>query len=118
MPADYAPTLEQWMRIDSGRWYLYADDVFLEIKFRRGVESKDPTMASYLFSFGLHSKEEEAKAQFEGENRDHWQELWVDKIKSMKKERYAKEKELIQRGFTIYTEYQEPKIHPADPVEP
>jgi hypothetical protein len=118
IPANYAPTLEQWRRIDSGDWFLYADDVFLGINFRRGVESKDPSMQAYLFSFELHSKEQEAKAQFEGDDRDHWQDLWVDKIKSMKKERYAKEKELIQRGFTIYTEYQEPRIHPLDPVEP
>lgn len=118
IPANYAPTFEQWMRIDGGRWNLYADDVFLAIKFRRGVESKDPSMQAYLFSFDFHSKVQEAKAQFEGEERDHWQDLWVDKIKAMKKERYAKEKELIQRGFTIYTEYEEPKIHPLDPVEP
>lgn len=118
MPANYTPTLEQWMRIDSGRWNLYADDVFLEISFRRGVESKDPSMQAYLFSFKFTSKGHEAKAQFEGDDREQWQELWVDTIKSLKKERYAKEKELIQRGFTIYTEYQEPKIHPLDPVEP
>lgn len=114
----YSPSLEQWLQIDYDGWYLHADDVFLEINFRRGVESKDPTMAAYLFSFNLHSKEEEAKAQFEGKDRDRWQELWVEKIKSLKQERYATEKELIQRGFTIYTSYEEPKIHPLDPVEP
>ena len=117
-PVNYSPTLEQWMRIDYDDWSFYADDVFLNIKFRRGVESKDPTMAAYLFSFELHSKEEEAKSQFEGRDRDRWQDLWVDKIKSLKQERYAKEKELIKRGYTIYTEYDEPKIHPLDPVEP
>ena len=114
----YTPNLEQWMRIDYDGWYLYADDVFLEINFRRGVESKDPSMQAYLFSFDIHSKEQEAKAQFEGDDKNHWQDLWVDKIKAMKKERYAKEKALNQRGCTIYTDYQEPKIHPLDPVEP
>ena len=104
-PVNYSPTLEQWMRIDYDDWSFYADDVFLNIKFRRGVESKDPTMAAYLFSFELHSKEEEAKSQFEGRDRDRWQDLWVDKIKSMKQERYAKEKVLIKRGYTIYTKY-------------
>ncbi|PUA27501.1 MAG: hypothetical protein B0W54_13090 [Cellvibrio sp. 79] len=118
IPPNYVPTLEQWMRIDFDNWYLYADNVFLEIKFRRGDESKDPAMAAYLIIFNIHSREAEAKAQFEGEEREHWQDLWMDKIKSLKKERYAKEAELTQRGFTIYTEYEEPKIHPADPVEP
>ncbi len=118
LPADYSPTLEQWMQINSGNWYLYAEDIFLEISFRRGAESKDLAKATYLFSFSLHTKEEEAKVQFESKDRDHWHELWADKIKAMKKERYAKEKELIQRGFTIYTDYQEPQIHPLDPIEP
>jgi len=119
MPTNYTPTLEQWMRIDSGNWQLYADDIFLEIGFNRDSKRMNPNeLGAYLLSFELISKEAKAKNQFEGDDREHWQDLWVDKIKSMKKERYAKEKELIQRGFTIYTEYQEPKIHPADPVEP
>jgi len=118
-PVNYIPTLEQWMRIDSGDWQFYADDIFLKINFQRDRKHMNPNEpGAYLFSFELISKEAKAKNQFESDDREHWQDLWVDKIKAMKKERYAKEKELIQRGFTIYTEYQEPKIHPADPVEP
>src|SRR6187551_94527 len=118
-PVNYIPTLEQWMRIDSGDWQFYADDIFLKINFQRDSKRMNPNEpGAYLFSFELISKEAKAKNQFEGDDREHWQDLWIDKIKSMKKERYAKEKGLIQRGFTIYTEYQEPKIHPADPVEP
>jgi hypothetical protein len=118
VPPDYTPTLEEWMRIDFDNYYLYADDVFLEIRFRRGSESEDKNVAAYLLVIRLHSKEMEAKANFEGEERDQWQELWVDKIKLLKKERYKKEADLVKRGFTIYTDYDEPKIHPADPVEP
>jgi len=118
-PVNYIPTLEQWMRIKSGDWQFYADDIFLKINFQRDRKHMSPNEpGAYLFSFELISKEAKAKNQFEGDDREHWQDLWVDKIKALKKERYAKEKELIQRGFTIYTEYQEPKIHPADPVEP
>ena len=119
VPPNYTPTLDQWMRIDSDDWCLYADNVFLEINFQRDRARMNPNEpGAYLFSFELRSKEEFAKANFQGEDRDHWQDLWVDKIKSMKKERYEKEKELLRRGFTIYTDYEEPKIHPADPVEP
>ena len=118
LPPNYTPTLAEWMRIDFDNWYLYADNVFLEIKFRRGVESQDPAVAAYLVIFNVHSAEAEAKAQFEGEDREHWRDLWVNQIKALKKERYAKESELKARGFTIFTEYQEPKLHPDDPVEP
>lgn len=120
VPANYNPSLEEWMRIDSDDWSLYADGIFLEIHFRRDRKLMNPTEpGAYLFSFNLSSKEEFAKSYFQGEEeRKHWRDLWVDKIKSLKKERYAKEKELLKRGFTLYSEYEEPKIHPADPVEP
>ena len=119
VPIGYSPTLEQWMRISTARWYLHADEVFLEINFQRDSSKMDPNQpGAYLFSFNLQSKEEKAKAQFEGDDRDHWQDLWVDRIKSLKKQRYEKEKELAKRGYTIFTDYEEPKIHPADPVEP
>ena len=119
-PVGYNPTLDEWMKISRGYWRLYAGDVFLKIKFQRDSKRMNPNeLGAYLFTFTLHSKEEQAKTYFEGEDdRKNWQNLWIDKIKSMKKERYAKEKELIHKGYTIYTEYEEPKIHPADPVEP
>ena len=118
-PLSYSPTFEQWMRISTARWYLHADGVFLEVNFQRDSSKMDPNQpGAYLFSFNLQSKEEKAKAHFEGDDRDHWQELWVDKIKSLKKQRYEKEKELVKNGYTIFTDYEEPKIHPADPVEP
>lgn len=119
LPLNYFPSLDEWMLIGVGRWYLYADDVFLKINFRRDRKLMDPAMpGAYLLTFDFQTAIEHAKSEFEGDDRDHWKELWVDKIKSLKKERYEKEAELTNRGFTIYTEYEEPKIHPADPVEP
>ena len=73
---------------------------------------------AYLLSFSIYSKEEEARVQFDPKQRDQWQSLWVEKIKGMKRDRYAKEKALAAQGYNINTGYQEPKIHPADPVEP
>src|SRR5690606_18215546 len=98
IPPTYSPTLEQWMHLSSPSWNFYAEDVFLEINFQRDskrMNTNEP--GAYLFSFTVYSNVEEAKANFFGDDRDHWQDLWVDKIKAMKKERYAKEKELIQR---------------------
>ena len=119
LPLDYIPTLDEWMKIKTGSWHLYAGSNFLDVTIRRDsqrVNISEP--GAYLISFNLLTSTQKAKNQFDAEEIGHWQELWVDKIKSLKKERYAKETELTQRGFTIYTEYEEPKIHAADPVEP
>jgi len=120
VPLDYRPTLEQWMAMDFAYWRLHADDVFLDITFRRDRKRMDPEQpGAYLLSFTLNSKEAEARSHFQGEkDRANWKDLWVDKIKELKKERYAKEEALRKRGFDIDTNYEEPKIHPDDPVEP
>ena len=102
-----------------GTWYLYADDLFMTLAIRRDIKRMDPDKpGAYLLSFTINSKEEEARRQFAGEQREQWQTLWVEKIKELKRERYAKEKALAAQGYTINPAYQEPKIHPADPVEP
>ena len=107
------------MALDFAYWRLYADDIFLKITFSRDSKRMKLTEpGAYLFSFNLLSKEQKAKANFSGEDRERWKDLWVDKIKVMKRERYAKEQALVKRGFTIATAYADPRIHPADPVEP
>jgi hypothetical protein len=120
IPPDYRPTLEQWMRMDSPYWSLYAEDVFLDITFRRDrkrMESDKP--GAYLLSLTLTGKEAQAKKNFQGEHdRANWMDLWEEKIQGLKKQRYAKEDMLRKRGFTIDTDYEDPKIHPDDPVEP
>lgn len=120
IPPDYRPTFEQWMQIKSGRWRLFADDAFLTMRFHRDRKRVDPNQpGAYLLAFSITSKEQYAKAHFEGEqDRANWMDLWEDKIKELKKQRYAKEAMLKKRGFTIDTDYEEPKIHPDDPVEP
>src|SRR5690625_5598606 len=82
-------------------WSLFADGVFLDITFRRDRKRMDPEQpGAYLLSFTLNSKEEEARSHFQGEkDRANWKDLWVDKIKELKKERYAKEEALRKRGF-------------------
>ena len=119
IPINYSPTLDEWMKIKFGYWRFYVDNVFLKINFQRDRTKMNPNEpGAYLFVFELFSQEEFAKGNFQSDDREHWQELWVDKIKSLKKQRYEKEKELVKRGYTIFTDYEEPKIHPADPVEP
>lgn len=120
VPPDYRPTLEQWMAMDFAYWRLHADGVFLNIHINRDRKRMAPhEPGAYLLAFSLVSKEGKARSHFQGEkDRANWKDLWVDKIKELKKERYAKEEALRKRGFDIDTNYEEPKIHPDDPVEP
>ena len=119
LPLDYDPSLEEWMAIGVGRWYLYAGDIFLQIEFRRDSKLMAPSQAgAYLLVLNFISAAEHAKSEFTGDDRNRWMDLWINQIKALKKDRYKKEADLIKRGSTIYTEYAEPKIHPADPVEP
>lgn len=120
VPPDYRQTLEQWMAMDFAYWRLHAGDVFLNIRINRDRKRMIPDEpGAYLLALTLISKEEKAKSHFQGEkDRANWKNLWVDKIKELKKERYAKEEALRKRGFDIDTNYEEPKIHPDDPVEP
>ena len=118
LPIDYAPTLEEWMRIKSGSWRFYAGNLFMDIAIRRSGSQVINEPGAYLLSFSLYDKEERGRKQVRPSERDQWQTLWVGIVKKLKKNRYAIEKELIKRGYTINTDYVEPLVHPADPVEP
>jgi hypothetical protein len=116
---DFVPSLEQWMKIDSGCARFYAAGIFLEVKFERDRSLLNPNqLGAYSLAFNISSKEDYVRSNFEENDRGHWQNLWVDAVKKEKRQRYAKEAELIKRGFTIDTAYQEAKIHQDDPVEP
>ncbi len=118
-PIDYSPTLDEWMTISSGHWRLYAGDLFFNVDIWRDYKRMDPQKpGAYLLSFTLYGKEQLGRTYVKSKDRDHWQTLWVDIIKGLKKERYATEKKLQRMGYTIDTSYVEPLVHPEDPVEP
>lgn len=116
----YLPDMDIWMKLDSGRiWRLYADGVIIEVGFHRNSEHMDPTgNGEHLLLLDVYPVESYARAHFESKVKDQWQELWVDEIKRLKRMRYQKEAELIKQGYHIDIVYQDPLIHPADPVEP
>ncbi len=118
LPVNYAPTLEEWMRIKSGSWRFYAGDLFIDIAVRRSGSQIVGEPSAYLLSFSLYNKEGQGRSYFRGQKRDQWQDYWVETIKDLKKDRYAIEERLIKKGYTIDTDYVEPIVHPADPVEP
>ncbi|VAX03592.1 hypothetical protein MNBD_GAMMA19-635 [hydrothermal vent metagenome] len=118
LPVDYAPTLEEWMRIKSGSWRFYAGDLFMNIAVRRSGSQVVNEPGAYLLSFSLYGKEERGRKQVRPSERDQWRTLWVDEVKKLKRTRYAIEEKLTRQGYTIDTDYVEPIVHPADPVEP
>jgi len=119
LPIDYSPTLEEWMQIDSGAWRLYAGDLFLDINMQRDRKRMNPQEpGGYLLSFTLYGKKERGRKQMRPSERDRWQTLWVEVVKGLKRDRYYLEERLIRQGYTIDTDYVEPLVHPADPVEP
>jgi len=117
LPVNYAPTLEEWMRIDDS-WYFYAGDLFMDIAVRRSGSQIMDEPGAYLLSFSLYGKEERGRKQVWPSERDQWQTHWVDMVKKLKRTRYAIEEKLTRQGYTIDTGYAEPIVHPADPVEP
>ena len=114
----YLPDMDAWMKLKTmSSWQLHADGVLLEVNFQRNSGYMDPADNSdYLLMLDVYPIERKAKSNFKDEEKEKWQELWVDKIKIFKLKRYQKEAELIKQGYHIDTSYQDPIIHPADPV--
>jgi hypothetical protein len=117
---DYTPTLDEWMSLgDRRNWMLYANNIFMEIQFRRNHKLMDKDKdGTYLISITLYTSEEKARSHFQGSDRERWQELWVEDVKERKIKRYQREAELEEQGYTINRNYVEAIIHPEDPVEP
>src|SRR5690625_6538011 len=77
------------MGMDFAYWRLHADGVFLNIHINRDRKRMAPhEPGAYLLAFSLVSKEGKARSHFQGEkDRANWKDLWVDKIKELKKDR-------------------------------
>ena len=118
------PSLETWKAMENTHiWTLYTDGLFMKIKYRREQDPSDKNKtpdesAYYIFSLEITTKDEFAKGYMKFEQRDTWKQHWVPIIKRLKTRRYKIEAELRDKGYTIDTSYQDPIIHPDDPIEP
>jgi hypothetical protein len=118
------PSLKTWKAMENSHiWTLYADDLFMDIKYRREQDPSDKNKtpnesAYYIFSLEITTKDEFAKGYMDFENRATWKQHWASEIKPLKTLRYKIETELRDKGYTIDTSYQDPIIHPDDPIEP
>ncbi|WP_347329807.1 hypothetical protein [Marinimicrobium locisalis] len=118
-PLDYRLNLDEWMELDeSTRWTVWAKDVFIELRFHRDGEKMDPEgRGNYLFVMKISSAEDFAKSYVKPEDRDKWSDLWEEEIRTLKRQRYNKEEQIKNAGGTIDTDYEDPIVHPKDPVE-
>ena len=118
------PSLETWKAMENTHiWTLYTDGLFMKIKYRREQDPSDKNKtpdesAYYIFSLEITTKDEFAKGYMDFENRATWKQHWASEIKPLKTLRYKIETELRDKGYTIDTSYQDPIIHPDDPIEP
>ena len=118
------PSLETWKAMENTHiWTLYTDGLFMKIKYRREQDPSDKNKtpdesAYYIFSLEITTKDEFAKGYMDFENRATWKQHWASEIKPLKTLRYKIEAELRDKGYTIDTSYQDPIIHPDDPIEP
>ena len=118
------PSLKTWKAMENTHiWTLYADDLFMDIKYRREQDPSDKNKtpnesAYYIFSLEITTKDEFAKGYMDFENRNTWKQHWADEIKPLKVLRYKIEAELMDKGYVIDKDYLDPIIHPNDPVEP
>jgi hypothetical protein len=121
---NFEPNLKTWKAMeDSHIWTLYADDLFINIKYRRKQDPSDKNKtpnesAYYIFSLEITTRDEFAKGYMKFEQRDTWKQHWIPIIKRLKILRYKIEAELIEKDYVIDTNYQDPIIHPDDPIEP
>lgn len=117
-PLDYRPSMDEWMALEDAQWRLRADGVFIDIEFHRDSKKMDPEgLGSYLFVMKIQSAEQFAKGQFKPEDRDKWSALWEEEIRTLKRQRYNKEEQIKNAGGTIDADYEDPIVHPNDPVE-
>ena len=117
IPPAYELSLDEWMSLKKMKWHFYADGVFLEIPLRRDSKrmvADEP--GAYLIAYSLYGNETHAHNQFDSDDMYNWRELWVKKIGRLKSERAKIEASLEEKGYQIFTDYQEPVVHEADPV--
>jgi hypothetical protein len=106
----YTPSLEEWMRINSGTaWNFYADHLYLKVSFTRERTLTDPNKpGSYLLSFDIKSEAENFRAYVGPDNRARWKELLPAELAPRDAERTKKETELKAKGIAIDESYQDP----------
>ena len=118
------PSLKTWKAMGNTHiWTLYADNLFMDIKYRRKQDPSDQhkspnESAYYIFSLEITTRDEFAKSGMKFDQRDTWKQHWVPIMKRLKSLRYKKEADLNEKGYVIDTSYQDPIIHPDDPIEP
>ncbi|MDE2121025.1 MAG: hypothetical protein KGJ64_10050 [Betaproteobacteria bacterium] len=110
----YVPTLDEWMRLneDLPYWQFWADGTYMQIRVIDEPALRNPKRPGvYLFAITIESESAYGYAYFkEVEDMLRWKELLPAELRRLHKLRVAEEAEVVQRGYTIDTSYQDPPI--------
>ena len=110
----YIPNLEEWMRLneDLPYWQFWADGTYMRIRVIDEPALRNPKRPGvYLFAITIESESAYGYAYFkEVEDMLRWKELLPAELRRLHKLRVAEEAEVVQRGYTIDTSYQDPPI--------
>jgi hypothetical protein len=108
----YTPSLEEWMRIESGTdWRFYADHLYLTVNFTRERTLTDPSKpGAYLVNFNIKTELQEFREYVKPEDRQRWKELLPAALSKLPPMRAQKETELKAKGIAIDDTYRDPPI--------
>ncbi len=112
LDASYAPTLEEWMRIESDTpWSFYADGLYMDVSFAREPTLTDPAKpGAYLLTFAIKTETEYFRGYADPDNRLRWKELLPQELIKVAALRARKEAELRAAGVQIDEAYQDPPV--------
>ena len=108
----YIPSLREWMSLnDHAVWKLYAEGVYLVVRFDRDETRMDPGKpGAYILSFELQTEDAYYRLGLDREERKRWWELWPEYEKSARRDRAEAEAKARAQGLAIDTTYTDPPI--------
>ncbi|WP_395344333.1 hypothetical protein PN836_006070 [Ningiella sp. W23] len=111
MPLEYRLTLEQWMKVDSQKWRMYADGMFVFISFIRDNTRLDLDKPSgYFFRYEIMDGQQLAKLELPSDEMDNVKSAFPSKLQELLDQRHKKEVMLEEQGFEIDTSYSDPEL--------
>ena len=108
---DYMPTFQEWMWIRNyAHWNFYANGVYLDVSFQRGMEVDPNKLGAYLISLEFETRNAWERAHFQGEERRRrWRELYPPTRQQLKTMRPIAEQKIRAEGkYHIDESYRNP----------
>ena len=107
---DYMPTFQEWMWIRNyAHWNFYANGVYLDVSFQRGMEVDPDKLGAYLITMKFETRNAWERAHFQGKERLRWRELYPPTRQHLKTMRPVAEQKIRAEGkYHIDESYRNP----------